>query len=290
MKNLVYLAYGGGSYVQEVAFSLLSARRFIDQQRPDYRFLIYTDCPHEFQDLSATIESLAPQQLEEWAGPHGFRHRRKILALADVLQKYPAPTVLLDGDTYFTASPDELFTRIGPGRSLMHIAEGSVSGVSGWGYRELSALLANSNFRDPAGNLWDINPDSIMWNSGVVGIDPRDEVVLQEVLRLTDSIFAHLAIHTAEQFAFSYVLSQRTRIGEAADIVFHYWLPYLRDPFRQELPRLMSMHGDLPEDERARRLFPHRPRPTWLRRRKLVVKRALQQMGYCRTRGVRCNG
>ena len=68
---------------------------------------------------------------------------------------------------------------------------------------------------------------SAIWNAGVIGLDPADAKLLDEVLDLTDQFCACSNLHVLEQLAFSYVLTQRSVVSETHDIVFHYWPPYL---------------------------------------------------------------
>jgi hypothetical protein len=76
--------------------------------------------------------------------------------------------------------------------------------------------------------------------------------------------------------AFSLVLAERTSLTEAADIVFHYWPPYLHEPFRSVLPRLVTATFELPMAKRIAVYHRHRPRPTFSRRLKVLAKRCLQ--------------
>jgi hypothetical protein len=80
------------------------------------------------------------------------------------------------------------------------------------------------------------------------------------------------------------VLAQRTQLREAADTVFHYWPPYLHQPFREKLPRIMRQTEMLPLAQRVARCYANRPRPTLPRRGKVLLKRCLQAAGFLRGR------
>ncbi len=116
-------------------------------------------------------------------------------------------------------------------------------------------------------------------------MDPSDAALLGEALNLLDQLGAKskAPIRQWEQFALGFVLEQNTQeLQEAGDVVFHYWPPYLHDPFRARLPEIMAKWADLPLEERVEKCFAERPRPTLPRRGKVLVKRGLQAFGLLR--------
>ena len=123
-----------------------------------------------------------------------------------------------------------------------------------------------------------------MYNAGVIGLDSTDASLLEDVLKLTDQLCEQSDLHVLEQFAFSYILARKTQLQEADDLVFHYWPPYLHDPFRENLDALFTEAREMSLPQRAEFLFANRPLPTWPRRGKVIVKRALQMAGIIRGR------
>ena len=202
------------------------------------------------------------------------------------LNLYQQPTVLVDGDTWFRKPASELFCRVGPGETVMHIREGSISEIRSPLMNSMSRLLGENAF-NLNGKEVSIAASSDMWNAGVVGLHPDNAGLLEDVLALTDSLCERSDLHVLEQFAFSWLLSHRTNLREAADVVFHYWPPYLHQPFRAKLPEICEQSRDLSECDRPEFLYAHRPRPTFARRSKVVIKRIAQRLGlvrgYCRT-------
>lgn len=283
MSSLLYLSYGTGPHEQEVICSALSAHHWTPIGT-GYNVLVYTDHPESYRDYPFQIEFISTDQWDEWAGPRNFNHRRKILALQHALQQSAGPVVLLDGDTWLRAPVAELFQRVGERHTVMHIREGAISKVDTPLYRDLSDLLSRSDLRGSQGNAIRISPDEFMYNAGVVGIDPADIGLLCDVLDLTDQLCEVSELHVMEQFAFSYVLVHKTDLHEADDLVFHYWPPYLHDPFRMKLAQLMTTAEKMTLDQKADFLFTNRPRPSWSRRGKVIAKRALQMAGIIRGR------
>lgn len=279
MRTILYISYGSGAHEQEVIFSLLSALRWLGPDRANIRFLIFTDRPATFEGLPATVEYIAPQQWTAWAGPTRFNHRLKILALRQALAQYRDPTVLLDGDTWLRRDPRELFNRIAPGRTLMHIREARIVDIDSPQGTQLNAFLKAERFTWSGAEDGRIPCTVSLWNAGVIGLHPDDAGLLDEVLTLTDEFCARGSLHILEQLAFCLILSTRTALGEAAEIVFHYWPPYLHEPFRVLLPELAASTAALPLDQRIEVFHQHRPRPTFPRRIKVVFKRCLQALG-----------
>jgi len=279
--NLLYLSYGSGSHEQEVIFSVLSVLRWASGRHVG-RILIYTDHPDTFQGLPVQVQFISSHQWNDWAGPNQFNHRRKILAMKHVFDHHEGAVVLLDGDTWLRAPASRLFDRVSSGHAVMHIREGRISEIDTPLFHKLGGLLTNAEFQNTEGRKFRISPESMIYNAGVVGLDPSDAPLLDEVLTITDQLCSLSDSHILEQLAFSYVLSMKTRLNEADDLVFHYWPPYLHVPFRAVLPKIMAESTSMSIQQRGNYLFAHRPRPTWLRRGKVVVKRVLQMAGFIR--------
>ncbi len=290
METLLYLCCGEGPWVDEIVFSIHSAWRAAGTT--ELPTAVVTDVPasFDFEKLGLRVLKVGPAEMDTWVRPFGrsdpvgLPHRRKILALERGLQELGGSVILVDSDTYFTATPSRLFERIKKGRSVLHMVEGNIGTMKEQTHRKLADLLAHKQLVDRGGRLIDFGPLPAMWNSGVVGLDAGDSGLLADVLHLTDEVYRRISIHTAEQFALGHVLGRHTRCAAASDIVYHYWLPYLRRPFRDRVARILSMHETLPPLERAARLWPHRPRPAASRRMKLKIKDVFQSVGLLKDR------
>jgi hypothetical protein len=149
---------------------------------------------------------------------------------------------------------------------------------------ELATLLTGESFVDTDGRVFRIPPELEMWNAGVVGMHPKDEGLLELVLRLTDQLCARSTLHVLEQLAFSYVLQTHSRLHEACDVVFHFWPPYLRSPFKKKLPGIFERTEGMSWERRIDFCYRNRPRPTVLRRGKVILKRCLQWAGMLKGR------
>jgi hypothetical protein len=279
---LLYLSYGTGAHEKEVAYSFLTAQHWAKSHA--FRVLIMTDHPESFTDLGVEIDYISAEEWSTWSGPHNFNHRRKIVALQRALANHKVPVVLLDGDTWLRQPVGRLFERIGPGRSLMHIREGRISRIQTPLMRSMADFLDGNSFTLSDGSAAELSSESQMWNAGVVGLHPDDAGILNDVLALTDQFCQKSDLHVLEQFAFSHLLSERTVLNEADDLVFHYWPPYLHEPFRKRINDVFEQSKNVPEANRLEYFFAKRPRPTWTRRGKVILKRCAQALGLIRGR------
>lgn len=245
----MYLVYGDDCrYYLQAKFSILSALRFHWHQTPEANILVLTERPESFAGYPVTVETLTRETLMKWAGPRQYLHRAKNRAMAQIMGKYRAKTVLVDTDTYFTRSPSRLFDRIAAGCALLHKKEGPIARCS----RELRESLARVAIPMPDGSLYTPGANAPMWNSGVVGLDPADRRLLDQALFLVDGLYARTGIANMEQLGLGEVLGQTTRLRQAEDIVTHYWgraLPF----FDAKLTYFFARYGGETLDELVRR-------------------------------------
>jgi hypothetical protein len=274
----VYLSLGEGRHVDELRFAVLSAARFHTGDA-GWSIRVYTDRPDLFADLPAEVRALSAETAAAWSGSAGYVYRGKIAALADALAD-PDTTraAIVDGDTYATRSPEKLFARIAPGRTLMHQREGRPHPPE---MAALRTVLAVHTPVDAAGRSWGITETETLWNSGVVGLHRADAAFCDEALSLTDQLLEHgfaERSHTAEMVAFGVVLARRSKIRECRDVITHYWPAKIRKPF---LIRLREVWADRSIDQQTAfdRLWADRPRESLEDRLKTRVKRTAAGVG-----------
>jgi hypothetical protein len=277
VNNLVYLTYGQGPHIDELVYSVLSARQLLGRNATPCRIIIYTDDGSPFRDLAVHIECKSRKVLSDWAGPLNFNHRRKIFAIKDALSRFGDRILYCDADTYFLTHPGDVFSRIQPGHTVMHMREGYLNESNAAG---LEPFFTDTELRTVRGARWKIGCDTLMFNAGVIGMHEADIGLLDEIVYLTDQIYPHVKIHTIEQFAFSVCLRQRTELREAYDVICHYWPMPGRALFREELRRLLHDPSIGSNEERLHRIsacrpMPHleRPEPTLKQRLYFAFKR-----------------
>ncbi|MGA3067181.1 MAG: hypothetical protein ABSF29_10075 [Tepidisphaeraceae bacterium] len=276
--RLMYMSWGDGPHAMEIAYSIWSAQSWT-WGGPMPPIVIYTDDPNRFRRLVKDVIPVDYQQIEQWRGEQGYTYRAKIFAIADALQRFGCPIVMLDSDTYFLRDPWALLRRISPGRSLMHTWECHVNDSRDPAYRSIPARLRNEGLCDTSGARLEIPDQFDSFNSGVVGIHPEDARLLDEVVCVTDQMYRITGVRTCEQLALGYVMSRKTRLSYAWDVVYHYHTWGLRNSFKQLLPVLLADSADMPNPERLKWLYARRPRCRLRRRLNVQAQQALRRMG-----------
>lgn len=283
---LVFLSYGSKpSLLAETTYAVLSAARAAGGD-PDTGIVLYTDQPATYADLPARIRPITPAELEAWAGPHGYLHRRKMAVLDDALTTLGVPVALVDSDTWFRRSPSRLFERVAPGRSVLHLREGTLD-QGREPDRRFAAQVEGRTWTGLDGRPVTLGPGTPMWNSGVVGLHPDDAHLVREALHLTDQVYAeHRDLFTLEQLALSLFLDARTVVSPSSDVVYHYWHDIVRAPFHERLPTLLAETAGLPLPERMEMLHRARPRLHGRDRVRFLAREAVRATGR-RTGSVR---
>jgi hypothetical protein len=278
-RVIMYLCYGIGSHVNETLYSLLTAFRFVPPTTPGFQYVVYTDLPEVFSGLGVTTRLVAEEDLSRWLGSTGYIHRRKTMSIIDALSRSSGSVAFIDSDTYFLRSPEDLFDRIGPGRTCLHVLEEHLRRSKTETNAGVGALLASQPFYDQAGHQMRFPADPPVWNTGVLGIHSSDHRLMEDALSLTDQLWDKSHIHHVEQIATGLAF-QNTRTSQCRDIVFHYWPDYLRAPFRQRLPALMKQLSREPMNLRPELAFNERPKAPLARRLKVDVLATLRKLSF----------
>lgn len=131
----------------------------------------------------------------------------------------------MDADTYFLKSPLPLIREISPALAIMNsddydMQEAGELEEKSW--LAIRKVVKENTFRLD-GIDFKIPMTTRMWNAGIIGLDFSHLPLLDKVIQLTDQIYAVNSIFTAEQFAFSYVLQNRTGLKPTGDYLVHYW-------------------------------------------------------------------
>ena len=277
-ENLVYLCYGISPHAYEVIFSMLTLTRFSSDQLAGVRVFALTDQPDLFLAQGVEVLPVSTATINEWKGPFGFGHRCKILAIRHVIEQFGGRCLLVDGDTYFTRPPSRVFQHIGPSRSVMHMPLGRLADSRLEMCHRFAELLESDTLGGERRGGSKRGRSTIQWNAGVLGLDSSDVHLLDEVLRLVDSILPTYIAPAVEQLAFSIVLSERTRLQPAREAVFHYNVSPDRQKFRTSIPELLARSQAMPATERANWLYSHRLKLTRARRARIFAKDVLNYL------------
>jgi hypothetical protein len=245
--------------------------------------VLYTDQPLFFNDffLGETrvhVEAVSMEQISRWRGAINFVHRVKIEILMDAARKFSGPLFYADGDTYFLSSPTSLFSEVNEQTSLMHIAESSLAKGKDPISKKMSRFVRRNVFLVD-GQGCKIDPQTTMWNAGVIGVAEKNRNIFSKILQLTDEMHAKYPKHVTEQLAVSYFLQTTTKVIPADQVIYHYWNQ--KPEYQIRIDRFLEKNVKLEGAIKAYSSFdfPERPEPhvRLFKRllRKLIPTRAL---------------
>lgn len=218
MKIIAYLIYGNKKeYQLELTYSVLSAQHFLKSGDTEIKICVVSDRQSTRDDLPVDQLVIPPEEFAQWTLNGTYHHRSKLYALMKVMDHYQCPTALVDTDTYFICHPGQLFERIAPGRTVMHEQERTLQRSPPF-YTMLPLLKDGI---DVAGV--EVSPESVMFNSGVIGLDPSDRPLLDQALQLLDELYQLMPIFNIEQFAVGHILNLKTQLSVSDDLIRHYW-------------------------------------------------------------------
>lgn len=235
-RYLVFQAYGHEAILRECAFALLSFLHFHPQGIPGLEIWIYTDKPEFFKPYESALplhyRSISQDDLKRWRGAIDFVHRVKVEVLLDFVKSHKGAVLYMDTDVCFMRSIAGIYEGIEAGRRYMHVQEYKLQDNSNPVIIKFNAFLRKHQPLQWSAKQEHIQPDTAMWNAGVLGFRHNDAELLQEVLDFTDTVHPQFSKHIVEQFAFSLVFRNAGPIYAACREIMHYWsLKEMREYF-----------------------------------------------------------
>jgi hypothetical protein len=212
MLTYAYLDYGGHArYRQELKYSLISLKA----EAGDAPIAVYTDTPSAYRNWPVTAVGIAGK-LKAWSGGGLYYHRIKPEVVRDALTRFSGPVCLLDSDS---------IVRPGFAAELgAKMADAVVMNV----FEKKNPYPPLSGFRCRLPHLGDYHYDvtqSVMFNSGLIGVAPQHAPLFDDVLAMIDALIGRAKKFPAiEQFALSEVLRLNKIPGaEVKETFLHYW-------------------------------------------------------------------
>ncbi|MCY1412767.1 hypothetical protein D9M71_281830 [compost metagenome] len=259
--QLVYLVFGNNTYHQEAVFSIASALAGM-RETPGARLEIqvFSDNPEPYRKLPVKVHTLDDATRKSWSAPHGYHFRAKPVALSKVLEQ-SSLALLIDTDTFFKASPMELFRRIEPGTLLCNAFGQRFGDIKASPlHRNLAGMLSTRGLADEQMPLL---------NSGVIGLHRDDAEVLDNTIALIDECFPLAeGAYTLEEFCLSVASYRTCEVRECPDLIHHYWSR--KALFRAKVQAWLRKHGHAPLTQQAldetRLVTAQLPRPPAVRR------------------------
>ena len=222
--QFIFLAYGADAAVHRqtmAAVASLYACYSAEGVRPEA--ILYTDHPQYYSWLApARIVSLSQGALDEWMGPQRFGLRVKACLLREVMKTSEGPICFLDSDLLVLDPLHKVEAHLLAGRVCLQEREYLVADRQTKERREFMDKLKGVDL----GEGLQVDEDTWMWNSGVIGLSEKALEAPDRVVAMIDRMMdLGLSPRTRlkEQLAFSLYLDQRHDLCKAGDGVLHYW-------------------------------------------------------------------
>lgn len=245
--TIVYLAYGQDSSKYQVVLSIYTLYHHLGAANQDYVFVIYTDADRTLLDkylegLPIKLEILSKETVKQFRGPNNFIFRIKSCVIKDCLAKYKCGLLYVDTDTFFLRDPQQLLASIREGRSIMNVKEydftdgGAVEPVHWFNLRQ---VLKRYPYKVGTTEVY-IPIHTMMWNAGVIGLSYEDAGLVDEIIQLTDEMYARCQTFIVEQFVTSYILQTKTELHSTEDYIEHYWPKDIKNSFNLRIPGFLK--------------------------------------------------
>lgn len=262
MLTLVTVIYGERStYRQELYGSVLSILKY--RSRQNTHIIVYTDRELQGFPLPVTQRLITPSEWDAWTGTNGLTHLMKLHIIRLTLESAGHPVIYFDTDTLFLGPPEDLAARLSSDTALMHAAEGPISGHDVWS--KIAAWLGEGQVVE---NVM-LSKDTIMYNSGIVGVVPDHLDALGRAARLADALESVDPVFSIDQFATGSALSEAAEIITCEKQVLHYW-GWRREFIQHSIGEFWARHYGAKLEEACRRFEPHNlkrlPHIHWLDR------------------------
>jgi hypothetical protein len=242
-NNIILYIALGDRYINQAIFSLTSLSNSYQGTCGNFTVKIFTDKPESFDWLSKlfSLETVcvSQEQLKQWSGLNSQILRGKIKAIQEVIYSSSVNLLFVDTDTFFLGKVDGLFEKISSGYFVMHLREWPFSHGR---KMDSSFCPKDSEYLLESGLKISLNDESVMWNSGVIGISSCCKNILDDVLEFNDRFYKENPSWHVEQLSFSVVFQNSGKLVKAKNRIYHYWHnKEVVDPYIQNL---QSLHAD----------------------------------------------
>lgn len=250
---IVYVVYGDDqTYYQGARFGMLSFMAHWSSEKKPH-IIVITEKPDIFRDLPVDVITITPELKAEWSLNGQYHFRIKNRGLRFLFEQYDFSEndkiLFLDTDTYFTHQTEVFFNNISPSNALMFFPETNISQVSE--DNEYSKIIGTTFEFD--GMKYQVDNDSVMWASAVIGLMPCMANELDYADRLMQCFRqADCKAHTIEQFALSEALRRNYTLVAAKNWVNHYSTSGRKDYARGVLADFFKEHGHRSFDEQIK--------------------------------------
>jgi len=230
MIDLIVQSFGKKTEYRRAVLTILSFYEHIGEAR---KTLVFTDNPEWFsaylEGLDVKYIQLTADKIKSMRGEIDFLHRMKIAMIEETFALTDGNILYADSDGFFTGDIKHLTDLLSPEQSFMHLKEYNFEFLLDMAlpaeetFRAFLALIENTSFKLANGKPITITPWHASWNAGVMFFHSSHVRFIPDVFTLTDQFFPLTRNHASEQYAFSIILQDNTRLKPCEEINYHYW-------------------------------------------------------------------
>jgi len=234
MLTYLYLDYGGlPNYRQELKYSLISLRQ---ELRGEAEIAVYSDAPEAYRNWPVRPVGIAGR-LAPWSGGGLYQRRIKPEVVKDALARFAGPVCFLAADSIVRPGFHAEVTAKIENTVVLHAFERTNPYPPLSGFR--CCLPHLGDYRYGTGN-------SVMYNSGLIGMRPEHAPLLDDVLAMIDALIGRAKKFPAmEQFALSELLRlNQVPVAEVKASFLHYWQRRRRIYMANQIAKSLSPDWD----------------------------------------------
>jgi hypothetical protein len=231
--NLVVQSFGRENEYRRATLAILSFIAYIKKPIDETKIFLFTDNPGYFEShlkgLPIYYILLTPEKIRQMRGAIDFLHRMKIALIEEAFSLTNGDLLYADSDAFFIADPSYWMDQVSEEQSFMHVHEYHFESLrnmelpGGKIFRDFLHLIESKNFVLADGRGLKITAKHSSWNAGVMLFHSSHKNLLPDVYALTEQFFPFVKIYASEQYAFSIILEENTKLKSCEQMVYHYW-------------------------------------------------------------------
>jgi hypothetical protein len=230
---LVLQTFGNENEYRRAIFAIWSFYAYSSKPVSATEVILFTDQPDFFslflRDLPVRYMFLSPAKIKAMRGAVDFTHRMKIALIEESFDLAKSNLLYVDSDTFFVENICVIENAVDSKNAFMHKMEYDFASLAKMRLpaavpfhaflkiiREDVFLLANNDSIK-------VDESQFSWNAGAMFLNYSHVRFIPDVYKLTEQFYKSTKNHASEQYAFSIILQNNTKLKSLEQFIFHYW-------------------------------------------------------------------
>lgn len=247
-NTIIFLAIGE-RYALQAVYAIISLLKVYNMRIPlNWEVVVFTDSVEPFDifplDIPLRLRIINDDDIQHLIGENKHVYRAKIKVLQNLNRSLQQNVLFVDTDIIFYKRIDKIFKWIEEGHYILHEKEDLLYTRP---FKSYTDTFARKSFKLSSSRDININEQSMMWNSGVIGLRSSNIKVLDDVLELNDCMYSIAKLRLVEQLAFSLVFCANQEPKESRNMIFHYCWEEGKAIIEQQVEFVLHSRKDLQE-------------------------------------------